>query len=297
MTELAQLGFRRLIGVHARRKVFFSRSASPTRTLAIAYPHQPSSRLAFHAGFAVSRIGPVTGLPPSAVTLLSSLALHADEATVVLRSEDPSGRIVIALGADLEVRRLVKSEEGPSPALCHEAAMLTRLATQAPDLAPDLESATVFDGRLAVVQHAVRRVSNRPFELGEALEVCIRLAELNLTHGDLAEWNMIRSPDRIVLCDWESSLEVCMVFHDLAHFVVQSGSLLGRWSSKRAISLLFDDDSPGSQYASRLGLRESNRRRAVIQYLESSLVGLEPSARTAIYRRDMLAILRGPDRA
>jgi hypothetical protein len=272
--------------------VFFSEGASPARTLAIVRPQRLTSRLAFRLGAVGSRLRPEVELPTPAADLLTHLSLPADEATVVIRREHANGRLVLALGIGAEVRWLVKSESRSSLALQNEAAVLARLEASSPDLAPRLASFERLDDRVALVQHAVHRIDYRRIGLSDALAVSCELADLDLTHGDLAEWNMIRSPHGIVVCDWESSLDRCVPLYDLAHFIVQSGSLLGRWSSRRAVGLLVEPGSPGEQYASRLGLDEEHQREAVIQYLEGSSRGLEQSTRGAIYRRDMLARVR-----
>ena len=293
MTDIAQQDYHRLLGVHQRRGVYFSRGASPAGTMALARPTKRVARIGFQVGYALSRVlQRPAPLPESASGLLANLGLPADEACVVLRAGDPSERILIALGRAGDVEWLVKSEQGDSPALQREAAMLTRLQGECPGLAPALVDATSLDGRYAVIEHAVPRDGFRRFQLEEILEICVQLASLDVTHGDLAPWNLIRAPGRVVICDWESCTDGCVPMCDFAHFIVQSGSLLGHWSSRRAVDLLCGPDSPGSRLASRVGLGGRDQRTAVVDYLESSGQRLDQGSRPAAYRRAMLAGIR-----
>lgn len=261
--------------------------------MALARPTKRVAQVGFQAGYLFSRLLQRRApLPASAVALLANLGLPADEACVVLRSGDPSERVLIALGRNREVEWLVKSEQGDSPALHREAAMLTRLHSDSPGLAPVLADATSLDGRFAVVEHAVPRDGFKRFGPEEVLEICVRLAELDITHGDLAPWNLIRAPGRVVICDWESCTDGCVLLHDFAHFIVQSGSLLGHWSSQRAVDLLCGAGSPGSRYASQVGMSAQAQRTAVVDHLESSAQRLNQGGRPAAYRRAMLARIR-----
>ena len=293
MTDIAQQDYHRLLGVHQRRGVYFSRGASPDRTMALARPTKRVAQLGFRAGYALSRVlQRPAPLPASVVTLLANLGLPADEACVVLRAGDPSERVLIALGRGGRVEWLVKSEQGESLALQREAAMLTRLQSECPGLAPVLADTTSLDGRYAVVEHAVPRDGFRRFQPEELLEICVQLAGLDVTHGDLAPWNLIRAPGRVVICDWESCTDGCEPLFDFAHFIVQSGSLLGHWPSRRAVDLLCGPDSPGSRLAARVGLGGQDQRNAVVDYLESSGQRLGQGSRPAAYRREMLARIR-----
>jgi hypothetical protein len=290
MSVAPDLHYRALLGVHHRRKVLFSAEASPARTMVIARPYRLRARCGFLAGFAVSRIaGHRATLPPAIANVLASLDLSADEACLVFRSHDPSERVVIGLGQEGVLEWVIKSEKRESRSLRNEATMLNRLGSQAPGLAPTLARSELIGDRMALIQHAIPRDNAKRFGLSEIVKICIELAELNVTHGDLAEWNLVRSPTRVVLCDWESGSEQCIPFHDLAHFVVQSGSLLGRWSSRRALHLLCGPESPGTQYATQLGLAPTEQRLAVIQYLERSLSENGLSGRPSEYRRSMLS--------
>ena len=293
MTDIAQQDYHHLLFVHQRRGVYFSRGASPARTMALARPTKRVAQVGFQAGYAFARLlQRPAPLPASAVALLANLGLPADEACVVLRAADPSERVLISLGRGGEVEWLVKSEQGDSPALHREAAMLTRLHSERPGLAPVLADATSLDGRYAVIEHAVPRDGFRRFQPEELLEICVQLAGLDITHGDLAPWNLIRAPGRVVICDWESSTDGWVPLHDFAHFVVQSGSLLGRWSPGRAVDLLCGSGSPGSRLASQVGLGAQDQRTAVVDYLESSGQRLDQGSRAAAYRRAMLARIR-----
>jgi hypothetical protein len=293
VTDIAQRDYHHLLGVHQRRGVYFSRGASPARTLALARPTKRVAQIGFQAGYAFARLlQRPAPLPASAVALLTSLGLPADEACVVLRAGDPSERSLIALGRDGEVEWFVKSEQGESPALHREAAMLTRLHGECPGLAPELAKAVSLDGRYAVIEHAVPRDGFRRCQPEELLEICVQLAGLDITHGDLAPWNLIRAPGRVVICDWESCTDGWVPMCDFAHFIVQSGSLLRHWSSRRAVDLLCGPDSPGSRFAARVGLGAQDQRTGVVDYLESSGQRLDQGSQPAAYRRAMLARIR-----
>ena len=83
-----------------------------------------------------------------------------------------------------------------------------------------------------------------------------------MTHGDLAPWNLVRTADRPVLLDWEFARFADEPLHDLAHFVVQGGALLGSLrTGSRRWPCCASKGSPGSQLLRARGLDSPRRGR------------------------------------
>ena len=75
----------------------------------------------------------------------------------------------------------------------------------------------------------------RPWRLpAEVAESLGSLAGKDFSHGDCAPWNLLRTAEGWVLCDWEESHALDGPFWDLWHCVIQAHALLGR-PARRAV--------------------------------------------------------------
>lgn len=286
-SRVERLEYLRLSGVPKRSDVFFSRGAAPSRTLAIAKPSKRLARVAYWAGYLTSGARRHADLPAAISDLLNSLDLKADEGTLVLRRARDE-RIVMSFGTSGRVQVVVKADRrSPSP-LNNEAMMLQRLEACLPAFAPKLLKIHTHSNYTVLHQAAASAVRRGPHRLEEIVDICLSMARADVTHGDLAEWNLLRTPTRTVVCDWESGLPWCVPVYDLAHYVVQSGSLLHRWSARSAVALICSPRSPGARYASGIGISSLEARNALARYLQESLTQLDKAAPGFQYRRRML---------
>ncbi len=70
-----------------------------------------------------------------------------------------------------------------------------------------------------------------------------------------------------MLLDWEFARFADEPLHDLAHFVVQGGALLGRYGPDQAVALLCDEGSPGWRLLRARGRDVAEARPLLADYL------------------------------
>lgn len=85
---------------------------------------------------------------------------------------------------------------------------------------------------------------------------CIEVP-VGFCHGDLAPWNLIRTPSGLVAVDWESGETDGLPWLDIAHYVLQTAALMHRWSPHRAASF-------GVRYLTRALHVDTGQARAVL---------------------------------
>jgi hypothetical protein len=73
-------------------------------------------------------------------------------------------------------------------------------------------------------------------------------------HGDLAPWNLLRTPEGIALVDWEAGRFDFDPLFDLTHFVVSTGALLGARGPDEAVAELTARGSRGWRYLEALDI-------------------------------------------
>lgn len=172
---------------------------------------------------------------------------------VVAMTSSTPGRLILSLCRDGRMDVIVKIGNADDAALRHEAAMLA--ARLHPDLSlvrPALMWSGDWRSHFVLVTRAAQRCSTEPWTAHEVVPLAAALATAGangdpLTHGDLTPWNLIRTAEGPVLLDWESARWADEPLHDLAHFVVQGGALLGRYGPDRAVAMLCDEGSPGAR--------------------------------------------------
>lgn len=203
---------------------------------------------------------------PGLDDLLADLGLQADT-FASFRSPVP-GRYVIGAAAGGRLSHVVKLGPADDDALRNEAAFLGRFAGgSAAFRTPELEWAGEWERRFAVVMPAITNASGRaPVDVETARAVADALTEQHVVHGDLASWNVMTAT-RPVVIDWEAAEPRRAPLHDLAHFVLQDGALLRRWTPEEAVNLLCGEDSAGRRHLLAVGDDPSTARDRVHQYL------------------------------
>lgn len=258
--------------------------------------YQPQSSPA-RAAALVRRVGRIPGHPvPEPLAHLDQLwrLIGIDPTGVVAMQSSTPGRHVLALCSHGRMELVVKIGVHDDRALRNEAAMLTAsLHPALPVDRPELLWAGPWREHFVLVTRAAQRCSAEPWTLDEVAPLTQALGKAGadgaaLTHGDLTPWNLVRTADGPVLLDWESARWADEPLYDLAHFVVQTGALLNRYSSKRAVALLCDEGSPGWQLLGARGRDGAKARSLLAEYLEQAR---PTDLRGVWYRTEMLRLV------
>jgi len=224
--------------------------------------------------------------------LWEMLGLHPD-GIAAMRSSTP-GRVLLSVCRDGRMDAVVKVGPADDATLQNEAAMLT--APTRPDLPlrrPQVIWTGEWQGHVVLVTRAAQRSCKARWTPHQVVPLAQALATAGpdgapVTHGDLAPWNLVRTVDGPVLLDWESARWADEPLHDLAHFVVQAGALLGRYGPEQAVSLLCGEDSPGRQLLAARG-RDATEARPLLEFY---LAGSQPTEPRAIrFRHEMLRMV------
>lgn len=196
----------------------------------------------------------------------------APSGVVVMHSSTP-GRLIFSVCRGDRMDFIVKVGRADDVALRHEADMLaTALRPVLPVRRPEVVWFGEWRDRYVLVTRAAQRCSTAPWTVEDVVPLIQTLGRASadgapLTHGDLAPWNMVRTSTGTVLLDWESARWADEPLHDLAHFVVQNGALLGRYRPDRAVAILCDEGSPGWRLLRARGRSGSEARSLLGTYL------------------------------
>lgn len=239
--------------------------------------YQPFSRRA-RVGLAIgsripARRGTTTHDPlPGLDDLCGEIGVHA-EGMVALRSSTPS-RLVLGLCSGGRLGAVLKIGAASDTSLRREAEMLLAgLPDDLPFGRPVVAWSGDWRGRFVLATRAVHRSSSRRWSMDEIVPLLVALRRQGLegrpvVHGDFTPWNLIRSADGAVLLDWESARWADQPLHDLAHFVVAEGALLGRHGPARAVHLLTGADSPGTRLLRAVGVAPEAAPALLRSYLQ-----------------------------
>lgn len=210
-----------------------------------------------------------------------------------MKSSTP-GRLILSVCRHGRMDLIVKIGSTDDAALRHEAAMLaTPLHPDLPFVRPKPTWSGEWRSHFVLVAHAAQRASTAVWTAHEIVPLAAALATAGadgapLTHGDLAPWNLIRTAEAPVLLDWESARWTDEPLHDLAHFVVQEGALLGRYGPDRAVAMLCDEGSPGRRLLRARGCNVAEARPLLGDYLTQA----RPTDPRAVwFRAEMLRLV------
>lgn len=232
---------------------------------------------------------------PGLDKLCDELCLRA-EGVLALQSSTAS-RLVLGLCHQGRLHTVLKVGAASDARLRHEAAMLlTGLRDELPFRRPVVVWSGEWRGRFVLASRAVQRSSSRRWALDEVVPLLMALRDPNvdgnpLVHGDFTPWNLIRTAEGPVLLDWESARWADEPLHDLAHFVLAEGALLGRYGPARAVQLLCAPESAGGRLLGACGLRVDAAPAHLRRFLHGCLPG---DPRAARFRDAMLSLLPTP---
>jgi hypothetical protein len=266
------------------------RATGPGPALDVYRPHRRRARLATALNGPLLRSGraPVVAPPPTPTlgTVLAALDRPAEQQAAFRSSA--ADRWVIGV-ADRALHAVVKCGSEQDAGLAREAAALRRLGSTERVVLPELLLEHVANGRRAIATAAVPTDGDEP-DLDEVTDLATALARGDLgtpvVHGDLAPWNVARDGTRLVTWDLEDAeLDVVRPLHDLTHYLVRAGTLLGRFTPAEVAGLLLGARGPGSKHLEALGLDTAEAGTHVRDYLERT----RASSRTEQLFRDRLA--------
>ena len=272
------------------RRIDLRRTGRARSALAVYQPQSVRARLG--AGMSCGLVAfPGRGADapvPHLDELWRLLELNPDG--VASMRSSTQGRIVLAVCRGDRMDVVVKVGSVDDAGLRNEAAML--VAPLRADLGldrPEVVWAGEWRDRFVLATRAVHRSTAAAWTPDDVVPLAAALAEAGpITHGDLAPWNLVRTAGAPVLLDWESARWADEPLHDLAHFVVQGGALLARYSPERAVSLLCDPHSPGVRLLAARGLDADAARPLLGTYLAQARP-VEP--RAIRFRDEMLGVV------
>ena len=248
------------------------RATGPGPALSIYRPHRATARAAARLNAPLLRLGLAPATSPPPLPDLTALIGHrrvGRQQMAALQSSAP-GRWIVALADTRGLHTIVKIGP-PDSGLDREIAALQQLRPTAEVSLPHLIGELREDGWHAMATSAVRAPDQAP-ALHEVVELATSLTRgdlgLPVVHGDLAPWNLSRDEQGIMVWDWEESeLGVARPLHDLTHYLIRSGTLLGSYSPEDAARLLTACEGPGARHLLALGLRPD----AAVTYIRDYL--------------------------
>lgn len=176
--------------------------------------------------------------------------------------------------------------------LQHEISTLRQLRPTTGIRLPTLSWEHRHDGWLAACMPAVE-TDGRALSFGAVARVSAALVggELGVpvTHRDLAPWNVASVGGVASIWDWETAeIGTGRPLHDLVHYIIRSGVLLGSVTPQTTARLLCDRGGPGYIHLTRLGLAPRNAADFVREYLTDTSADSETEA---AYRASLAAAL------
>lgn len=177
--------------------------------------------------------------------------LELDAHGLLAMRSSTEGRWVLGIAAEDRLIAVLKIGPSSDVRLRAEADVLDALTKVGrPSWAPGLLWSGQFEGTFAVLTRAVVREHSARPSLEEVAAFCSTLVRGDptrppLMHGDLAPWNVVRSSLGVCAFDWEHAKWKHQPLHDLAHYLIQSGALLRRYSPADVVTLLTTRESPG----------------------------------------------------
>ncbi|GAB2728003.1 phosphotransferase [Streptomyces bullii] len=205
-------------------------------------PLRPAGRAAafFDQLLMRMRLGPRVGDPLAFVgPLLRSLPSDVD-GMAFMHSSTP-GRCIAALSASGRPRYVLKVGRRDDHRLQNEGRVLAELPSLGlPFRVPELLFADFTGDHFAVMSRAwpnCRQADLLPPD--ELLDIAAALAgpgngRASMAHGDLAPWNILRTPQGLGIVDWESASPARHPLRDVIHYLVQAGAHLG-WIDARSV--------------------------------------------------------------
>ncbi|MDQ0762558.1 phosphotransferase [Streptomyces canus] len=220
-------------------------------------------------------VGPQVANPLEDVEPFLHRFLRDADGAAFMHSSMP-GRCIIALssgGNPCYVLKIGRADDHP---LRNEAEFLMKVSGMRLGFrVPELVYADSVGERYVVVTHAWRKARLAgPLSRSEVLGItevlgATKTGNASLIHGDLAPWNVLRTPGQIGVIDWEAARFADQPLGDLIHYLVQAGAIL-RWVDvPTVVRELTHPRGMVVELAARLGLPRSQVAEGVHAYFTS----------------------------
>jgi len=272
----APVRWREVLGAPSRVGLRATEGAAGAAALAIYQPMSSAARLASRASTALvqRRRGRVTTPPVPDLAGLWTAAGFGQIDGMASMTSSTAGRAIVGAVVDEQLVAVAKVGQSGDKPLVNEGEVLRELAasTTTGFVVPDLKFAGSWNGRPAVVATAMGQSAGN-LSVDDALSVAIGLANIDgrfLTHGDLAPWNLRRQRGQLVLVDFEHAVWKARPLADLAHYLVQTGALLGERSADETWAQLCGPAQLGCRYLAAIG-HDGDPAQLVADYVERQL--------------------------
>lgn len=198
-------------------------------------------------------------------TVVQGLGRESDPVAAIASSS--RGRVVARLGV-AERARYIKVGPPDDEGLRNELAMLRRHVgeTGFPVLDVAFETKTL----IAIVTHPALRT--RECDAADGLAAVMTLQRANLSHGDLAPWNLAANEHDVVLLDLEQASSPHVPFVDLAVYLTRLGGRLGAMTAAQAASWADASSAALQGYAKRCNPASPGWRHAMAQQLKNGCI-------------------------
>jgi hypothetical protein len=281
--------------VHPRANL---RVSGQRPAVALVYsPKTARARLCAQIGNSIPHV--LWRTTPSPLPELADILERLEAAPSSMAAIDSSapGRLIFSVTTRDRGELVLKVGAANDQGLRNEARFLCRpLRAGLPFRRPDLIDAFEYSDRYVVAMAAEGSIRRPPTNPAALLDLFRSLGNATcegapLVHGDLTPWNLLTTARGLVLLDWESARVDSQPLWDLCHFVVMSGSLLGKHTPVEAVSLLTETASPGRRLLAESAPRSAPRSvfDHLEAYLESAIAARE--ARTRRFAAEMRRLI------
>lgn len=221
------------------------------------------------------RLGPKVDNPLAFADAFLHLLPKDVDGMAFMHSSTP-GRGIAALTASGRPRYVLKVGTRDDHCLRNEGHVLTELPSMGlPFHVPEVLFADFVEDHFVVMSRAWSNCRQAGLlSRAELLDITVALGrsgngKCSVGHGDLAPWNILRTPQGLGIVDWESASLAQRPLRDVIHYLVQAGGHL-RWVDARTVVReLTESRGILAQLATRIGCPQPEVDRALQSYFAS----------------------------
>ena len=275
------------VPVAPRRLGFLA--TGPTPALAIYRPFAPRAQRLVPLNRPLLHLRLRVPSSPPAVPL-SALCAHAGQplAGMAAFRSSAEGRWIVGLADRSRLHTVIKIGRTDDAGLDTELRALESLSSVPGVTIPSVTWVAHGDAWKAIAFDALDLLPAEP-PLDDVVTLATRLVRGDfgrpVVHGDLAPWNIATTAAGLALWDFENArLGIRAPLHDLAHYLIASGTLLGRYTPSEVVALLTHAASPGTVHLHELGVPVDQAVGLVAEYLsiQSPTTSAEAAFRSGV---------------